>query len=157
TLSWDAAGDGAVVQRRDESGTWTQIGPVLSYTTASHGDVDVSPEREYHYRVVVFTTDGRQTLSNELQVNTPPAGYWRHEDTSSPFEFRGSWQRRAAGQASGGSASVSADSDAGVIFTWKGTALRLVMARGPQLGMARVELDATTTYLNLYAPAGQPQ
>ncbi|WP_017883461.1 fibronectin type III domain-containing protein [Leucobacter sp. UCD-THU] len=75
TLSWSRPGTAAtraIVQRRENSGAWTQIAS-LSGDPASYVDRATKANRRYDYRVIRSNTGGSSAWSGTVTVYTTPA------------------------------------------------------------------------------------
>jgi hypothetical protein len=83
--------------------------------------------------------------------------YARTEDSSSSIRYQGAWAVLHDARTSGGTAHYASVATATASFTWTGTGIEVVMARGPQLGKARITLDGVATTVDLYAATLQPQ
>jgi GH25 family lysozyme M1 (1,4-beta-N-acetylmuramidase) len=78
------------------------------------------------------------------------------QQSSSAVRWTGSWQTVASSAASGGSLRYSTAAGASAAFSFSGSSIAWVAARGPSRGAARVYVDGVyATTLNLQASTGQ--
>ena len=81
----------------------------------------------------------------------------RTENTSSAIAYNGSWTLTPLTGASGGSVQMTSVSTSTAKLTWTGTALKVVMTKGPNMGIVRISVGRTNANIDLYAPTLQAQ
>ncbi len=157
TLSWtdnSTTATGYVVERQTGTGSFAQVGPTLPGNSTSFTDTTVAANTTYGYRVKAVNASGSSAYSATVQVTTPKPPYNRTENTAPGIQYTGTWFVVPSSLASGGSLSVSAVPQSQASFTWTGTDVKLVLARGTALGAVKVQIEgATVATIDLYSSA----
>jgi alpha-tubulin suppressor-like RCC1 family protein len=96
-------------------------------------------------------------LFHSLALARP--AYAHTEDTSlSQIAYVGTWTTHTDPRVSGGTVHLARLASASATFTWTGDDVRLILARGPRFGKAKVTLDGVaSTPIDLYSASAQPQ
>src|SRR5207249_3866514 len=119
-------------------------------TTAPYSmpwDTTTASDGSHTLTAVARDTSGNQTTSAPVTVTVsnaspPPAAGKRYEETDPSVSFSGSWTRDTGGFAwSGGYAVYSMTAGAQATFTFTGTSVAWIGARGPEEGFAHVFID----------------
>ena len=101
----------------------------------------------YTLTAVARDAAGNRTTSDPVTITVsnnapPPVGVKRYEETDPSVSFSGSWTRDTGGFAwSGGYAVYSMTAGAQATFTFTGTSVAWIGARGPEEGIAHVFID----------------
>jgi hypothetical protein len=90
--------------------------------------------------------------------DVPASTVSRLQETDPDVTFSGVWSQGDSSRAwSAGIAALSSTTGASATFTFTGTGVSLIGARGPQTGIARVILDGAASSVDTYAPSEQIQ
>jgi alpha-tubulin suppressor-like RCC1 family protein/fibronectin type 3 domain-containing protein len=149
-LSWKVSSlnqvTGFLVERKTGSGIFATVGTTPASVT-SFTDETVEQGTTYTYRVRSVNGSAQSPPSNQATAST----YRRVEDDATEIGYQGAWSSHGDDRASGGSVHLASASSAKATLTWTGTALQVLMAKGPQMGKVKITLDGTATTVDLYA------
>ena len=130
-------------------------------TTAPYSvpwDTSTSSNGSHTITAVARDTSGNQTTSSPVTVtvaNAPPSptAVKRYEETDPSVSFSAGWVQDTGGFAwSGGGAMDSVMAGAQATFTFTGTSVAWIGARGPEEGIARVSIDGVfVSEVDMYA------
>ena len=113
---------------------------VIVATTPSHADTGVAD-------VVVTTAAGASTGGQGLFFYTP-----RYQQTEGNILYAGTWTSASASAASGGSYRYATSAGSNVKVAFQGLAFAWLGKRGPDQGIATVQVDGGTVfYVDLYS------
>ena len=79
------------------------------------------------------------------------------EDADPSLSYAGNWTSYSDSRLSGGTLHYGTSSSASITLHWTGTAVELVVAKGPQMGQAWITLDNGYQVVDLYSPTLQTQ
>lgn len=103
--------------------------------------------------VKVLGTKNAKATDTKVSVDAFKVGATTSEDTAPTVKFN-TWNRKLNAAASGGSYRTSSKAGAKMSFTFTGTKIEWVTAKGPKFGNARVLIDGTDKgVFDLYASA----
>jgi GH25 family lysozyme M1 (1,4-beta-N-acetylmuramidase) len=138
------------LQRRTNAGSW--VGGTLVSPTAAYWDATIASGSSMQPRV--RSTDRKSNTSDWVSGKTSRAAIF--QQTSPSVTWRGTWRTTTTTAASGGSLKYSTARGAVATFSFTGSSMAWVAAKGPTRGSATVYVDGVyIRTVSLYAKSGQ--
>jgi hypothetical protein len=138
------------LQRRTNAGSW--VGGTLVSATAAYWDATIASGSSMQPRV--RSTDKKSNTSDWVAGRTSRAAIF--QQTSPSVTWRGTWRTTTTSSASGGSLKYSTARGAVATFSFTGSNMAWVAAKGPTRGSAKVYVDGVyIRTVSLYAKTGQ--
>jgi len=139
------------VQRQTNAGTWSTV---LSATTAMLVNQNLSFSATYRYRVRATDKAGNVGAWSTGPTIQPVLA----QQTSTALKYTGSWTTASSSSHSGGSAKYATIAGASATYSFTGSAISWISAKGPSRGAASVYVDGVyATGVTLYSSTSRPK
>jgi hypothetical protein len=153
-VTWAASDPSGIassgLQRTINGTTWTSIALPSVAAVAADSSIAISGSARHRVRA----TDSKANTSSWLQG--PLSTAYVHQQTSSAVAWTGSWRTATSSAASGGSLRYATARGASAKFSFTGSSVAWVAAKGPTRGAVWVYVDgAFAMSVSLYASTGQ--
>lgn len=125
----------------------------ISKSVNSYTDTGLTNGVTYYYTVRTVDLARNESINTDQHSGTPAASTTYFEEDSSTINYTGTWWTGRDPYHSGGTHNVSNAARSRATFTFYGTSVAWIAAKGPNRGTASVTLDSMNTQtIDLYSP-----